>query len=99
MRSWIGRVRALASVTMIVHDLICWPLSGSCHSSHKPAKGSIVIGLLAGRRWLPLVIARRRDDAAVLRPAPEEMLQLWPVSRRVNRAGNETDPKLIEAIH
>jgi len=27
------------------------------------------------------------------------MLQLWPVSRRVNRAGNENDPKLIEAIH
>jgi hypothetical protein len=23
------------------------------------------------------------------------MLQLWPVSRRVNRAGNENDPKLI----
>ena len=35
----------------------------------------------------------------LLRPAPEEMLQLWPVSRRVNRAGNENDPKLIEAIH
>jgi len=27
------------------------------------------------------------------------MLQLWPVSRRVNRAGNDNDPKLIEAIH
>jgi len=27
------------------------------------------------------------------------MLQLWLVSRRVNRAGNDNDPKLIEAIH
>src|SRR3974390_1741349 len=27
------------------------------------------------------------------------LLQLWPVSRRVNWAGNENDPKLIEAIH
>jgi hypothetical protein len=24
---------------------------------------------------------------------------LWPVSRPVNRAGNDNDPKLIEAIH
>ena len=35
----------------------------------------------------------------LLRPAPDEMLQMWPVSRRVNRTGNETDPKLIEAVH
>jgi hypothetical protein len=26
-------------------------------------------------------------------------LVVWPVSRRVNRAGNESDAKLIEAIH
>jgi len=24
---------------------------------------------------------------------------MWPVSWRVNRPGNENDPKLIEAIH
>ena len=35
----------------------------------------------------------------LLRPPPDEMLQMWPVSRRVNRTGNETDPKLIEAVH
>ena len=35
----------------------------------------------------------------LLRPAPDDMLQLWPVSRRVNRAGNDNDPKLIEAVH
>ena len=27
------------------------------------------------------------------------LVPLWPVSRRVNRAGNEGDAKLIEAIH
>ena len=30
-------------------------------------------------------------------PAPD-ILQMWPVSRRVNRVGNDDDPKLIEAI-
>jgi len=35
----------------------------------------------------------------LLRPAPDEMLRMWPVSRRVNSPGNENDPKLIEAIH
>jgi putative SOS response-associated peptidase YedK len=35
----------------------------------------------------------------LLRPAPDKMLRMWRVSRRVNRAGNENDPKLIEAIH
>jgi hypothetical protein len=43
--------------------------------------------------------ALARPGTDLLRPAPDEMLQLWPVLRRVNRAGNENDPKLIEAIH
>ena len=30
--------------------------------------------------------------------APEDMLQMWPVSRQVNRVGNDDDPKLIEAM-
>ena len=34
----------------------------------------------------------------MLKPAPERMLQMWPVSRRVNRVGNDSDPTLIEAI-
>ena len=33
----------------------------------------------------------------LLKPAPD-MLQMWPVSRRVNRVGNDDDTKLIEAI-
>jgi len=34
----------------------------------------------------------------VLKPAPEDILRMWPVSRKVNRVGNDDDPKLIEAI-
>jgi len=34
----------------------------------------------------------------VLKPAPEHMLQMWPVSRKVNRVGNDSDATLIEAI-
>jgi hypothetical protein len=30
--------------------------------------------------------------------APEEMLQMWPVSRKVNRVGNDGDPTLIDVI-
>jgi putative SOS response-associated peptidase YedK len=36
--------------------------------------------------------------AEVRKPAPEKMLQMWPVSRKVNRVGNESDPTLIDAI-
>jgi len=34
----------------------------------------------------------------VLKPAPEDILQMWPVSRKVNRAGNDSDATLIEAM-
>ena len=30
--------------------------------------------------------------------APEDALGMWPVSRRVNKVGNDNDPTLIEAI-
>jgi hypothetical protein len=30
----------------------------------------------------------------MLKAAPEDMLQMWPVSRKVNRVGNESDPTL-----
>ena len=36
--------------------------------------------------------------AEVLKPAPEDMLQMWPVSRRVNRVGHDADRTLIEAV-
>lgn len=35
----------------------------------------------------------------VLKPAPEDVLQVWPVSRRVNSSrADDTDPTLIEAV-
>lgn len=36
--------------------------------------------------------------ADVLKPAPDGLLQMWPVSRRMNQVRNDDDPKLIEAI-
>jgi putative SOS response-associated peptidase YedK len=36
--------------------------------------------------------------AGMLKPAPEDMLQMWPVSRKVNRVGNDSDGTLIIAI-
>jgi putative SOS response-associated peptidase YedK len=34
----------------------------------------------------------------LLRPGPNEVLRLWPVSRRVNRTGQADDPGLIEPV-
>jgi len=34
----------------------------------------------------------------LLKPAPENILRTWPVSRKVNRVGNDNDPKLIEPL-
>lgn len=31
-------------------------------------------------------------------PAPDDVLRMWPVSKRVNKAGSGDDPSLIEAI-
>ena len=37
--------------------------------------------------------------AELLRPAPENLLQVWPVSKRVNRSADDNnDPTLIERI-
>ena len=44
------------------------------------------------RSWLAGV-----GGTELLKPAPD-ILQMWLVSRRVNRVGNDDDPKLIEAI-
>ncbi len=45
------------------------------------------------RSWLAGI-----GGTELLKPAPDDVLQMWPVSRRVNRVGNDDDPKLIEAI-
>ncbi len=36
--------------------------------------------------------------AELLKPVPENMLRMWPVSRNVNKVGNDTDPKLVEPL-
>jgi len=79
MRSWMGRVSALAPVTMIVHDLTSSPVFGFFHLSHRPAKAQHAticradeIGSLA--IWLgdPFIITACRNDAAMaLERVPE----------------------------
>ena len=47
--------------------------------------------------WLD---TRAVDDVAacaLIRPAPDDLLEVWPVSTRVNRAAND-EPKLIEPV-
>jgi putative SOS response-associated peptidase YedK len=34
----------------------------------------------------------------LLKPAREELLQLWPVSKRVNRPGNDEDVSFVDPI-
>jgi putative SOS response-associated peptidase YedK len=34
----------------------------------------------------------------LLKPAPEDALRMWPVSRRVSKPGNGEDPRLIEPV-
>jgi putative SOS response-associated peptidase YedK len=33
-----------------------------------------------------------------MRPAPEDALRMWPVSKRVNKPGNTDDATLIEPV-
>jgi len=40
--------------------------------------------------------AGARDE--LLKPAPDDALRMWPVSRRVSKPGNGDDPSLIEPV-
>jgi putative SOS response-associated peptidase YedK len=76
----------LASCTVIVTDAN--ELTRSSHD-RMPV-------VLAGRdlgQWLS-----GAAGIEVLRPAPNDALRLWPVSRRVNRPGQEDDASLIEPL-
>ncbi len=53
----------------------------------------VLIGEGEVEAWL-----RGEAGAEVLRPAAEALLQEWPVSQRVSRAGAADDPGLIEPI-
>ena len=36
--------------------------------------------------------------AELLKPTPDDALRMWPVSRRVNKAGSGDDPSLVESV-
>ncbi len=52
--------------------------------------------VLTAKQLAPWLVGKASVE--LLRPAPENVLQMWPVSRKVNRVGNDSDATLIEAI-
>ncbi len=53
--------------------------------------------VVLGTKQLPLWLTGAAGTE-LLKPALESMLQMWPVSRKVNKVGNDTDPKLVEPL-
>ncbi len=51
--------------------------------------------VLSPDAWEPWLAGTEADAAALLRPAPEDALRLWPVSTRVNAVRND-DAALLE---
>jgi len=55
---------------------------------------------------MPVLLDRESADAwlsgdaglELLKPAPDDALRMWPVSRRVSKPGNGDDPSLIEPV-
>ncbi len=55
---------------------------------------------------MPVLLDQENADAwlsgdaglELLKPAPEDALRMWPVSRRVSKPGNGDDPSLIEPV-
>jgi putative SOS response-associated peptidase YedK len=76
----------IRSCTIIVTD---------ANALTRPIHDRMPVVLVAAQQTAWLASAAAATE--LLRPAPNEMLQMWPVSRRVNRADNENDPKLINA--
>ena len=52
--------------------------------------------LLAPKQFEPWLSGKAGADT--LKSAPENALRMWPVSRRVNKVGNDNDPTLVEAV-
>jgi len=99
-----GSILSFAGLWDEWHDLESGQQVRSCtiivtdaNALTRPIHGRMPVILVGAQPTAWLASAAAATE--LLRPAPDEMLQLWPVSRRVNRAGNENDPKLIEAIH
>ena len=54
----------------------------------------VVLGNTDVRPWL-----MGAAGTELLKPAPEDRLRIWPVSRRVNKSGTgDDDPTLIEKV-
>ncbi len=55
---------------------------------------------------MPVLLDRESADAwlsgeaglGLLKPAPDDALRMWPVSRRVNKSGNGDDASLIDPV-
>jgi hypothetical protein len=55
---------------------------------------------------MPVLLDQKSTDAwlsgeaglELLKPAPDDALRMWPVSRRVSKPGNGDDPSLIERV-
>ncbi len=53
--------------------------------------------VVLGAKQLPLWLTGAAGTE-LLKPAPENMLQMWLVSRKVNRVGNDNDLTLVEPL-
>ncbi len=77
----------VTSYTIIVTDANS--LTGTVHNRMPAVLDNADIG-----RWL-----NSTTGAEVLRPAAEDRLRMWPVSRRVNKTGTgDDDPTLIKEV-
>jgi hypothetical protein len=47
--------------------------------------------------WLDCMNVDVRIAEALIKPAPDDQLEFWPVSAQVNRTAND-NPKLLDAI-
>ena len=71
-----------------------WTLAAGASWTTLGFSGSPSLAADAARRWLDGTLGR--DD---LKPAAESALQSWPVSPRVNRAGEgDEDATLLEPV-
>jgi putative SOS response-associated peptidase YedK len=61
----------------------------------RPIHGQMAV--ILGRQDGPWLTGKA--GAELLRPAPNDILRMWPVSKRVNKTGaGDDDPSLVEAV-
>jgi len=79
-------VRSIRSATIIVTDANT--LTAQIHN-----RMPVILAPAQFEAWLS-----GKSGPEVLKPAPNDTLRMWPVSRRVNKVDNDNDQKLIEPI-